>query len=444
MSSLINRIPRKVVLPNSIIDKPLPVVVANPIGTVDDLGRIITSELLPVFDSTLSYSEEPRYWDTVTTGVGTTSYNMEGHNLTMSVVGGGIASRIIRQTYFAFPFAAGTDLVYIMGAQLNSNALTDTGFISQVGAYDTLADKTVDTFPTGTGAFYRYSEDGYSVVLRTTLSGVQTDFEIKQNDWNFDRMDGTGPSGYVLDPSTVETYAVHMSIPGQTEIIMGIISLGGFQTAHIFSLTGQNATVTSLSSSSLPARYEIITDGTNVEDVTMIQASTSVKSVGQLDTRNNVFVARRTVNESITNTIEPLLSLRKKVEDLRPYINMIDKSVIAISGSNMEILIIRFIAVPEGSSPLGGPIAFTDVNTANSATEQDQGGNTLDLTGTFPFIILESTFLANNQDAGNFLANSNIRIGADVAGNRDLLVLAAQTINATENLRGSITFQEYY
>ena len=50
MSSIINRIPKKIVLPNSVIDCPIPVNIINPVGQTDDLGRLVTTK----FDRTFS------------------------------------------------------------------------------------------------------------------------------------------------------------------------------------------------------------------------------------------------------------------------------------------------------------------------------------------------------------------------------------------------------
>jgi len=86
---------------------------------------------------------------------------------------------------------------------------------------------------------------------------VETEWE--QNDWNIDRMDGTGKSGYTLDVTKMQMFYMDYSWYGAGFIRWGFRSLGGnVQYVHKIPNNNQN-TEAYMRSGNLPARYEVNT-----------------------------------------------------------------------------------------------------------------------------------------------------------------------------------------
>jgi len=61
-------------------------------------------------------------------------------------------------------------------------------------------NQSVGYFNTQNGVFFRRTGGVNALVLRSNTSGTPSDARfVNQTDWNGDKLDGTGPSGYTLD-----------------------------------------------------------------------------------------------------------------------------------------------------------------------------------------------------------------------------------------------------
>ncbi len=88
-----------------------------------------------------------------------------------------------------------------------------------------------------------------------------TDKKVKQNDFNLDRLDGTGPSGYELDPAKMQMIGIQYSWYGAGFIdFMLRGSKGNFVFAHRMRNSNVN-TEAFMRSGNLPVRYEVTNEG---------------------------------------------------------------------------------------------------------------------------------------------------------------------------------------
>ncbi len=131
-----------------------------------------------------------------------------------------------------------------------------------------------------------------------TLSGLNSaivsktvDLKVPQSSFNMDRLDGTGPSGFVLDLSKMQMFYIDYSWYGAGTIRMGFRDTQGrVFYCHRFVNNNQN-TEAYMRSGNLPARYEVhafpiatklAASMTNVDTTMTVDSTTGFPSSGVL------------------------------------------------------------------------------------------------------------------------------------------------------------------
>ena len=116
---------------------------------------------------------------------------------------------------------------------------------------------------------YRGATADYVIVSKTQ------DLKIPQSQWNLDRMDGTGPSGYNIDLSKMQMFYIDYSWYGAGYVRWGVRATDGTVT-YCHKLQNNNAnTEAYMRSGNLPARYE----SQSVPPITKLR-----RELGQFDT----------------------------------------------------------------------------------------------------------------------------------------------------------------
>ena len=113
---------------------------------------------------------------------------------------------------------------------------------------------------------------GVNVAVGAKLCLI-TDKKVKQSDWNLDRLDGTGPSRYNMDPAKMQMIGIEFSWYGAGFIDFMVRGAdGNFVYAHRMRNSNVN-TEAFMRSGNLPVRYEIINEGQNGQLKSDIDAS---------------------------------------------------------------------------------------------------------------------------------------------------------------------------
>ena len=120
----------------------------------------------------------------------------------------------------------------------------------------------------------------------TITNGIVTktiDTRIRQDQWNIDRLDGTGPSGYILNPNKMQMFYIDYSWYGAGFIRWGIRANNG-NVHYVHKMLNNNINAEAyMRSGNLPARYEehnfcpstILTQTLNSGDATMYVSNVS-------------------------------------------------------------------------------------------------------------------------------------------------------------------------
>ena len=186
-----------------------------------------------------------------------------------------------------------------------TNASFPTFFASQlnVGDYIVIRGQSyrITDIPSNTSfeisPAYRGATADYVIVSKTQ------DLKIPQSQWNLDRMDGTGPSGYNIDLSKMQMFYIDYSWYGAGYVRWGVRATDGTVT-YCHKLQNNNAnTEAYMRSGNLPARYE----SQSVPPITKLR-----RELGQFDT---------TVGVASTAGFPPIGTLVIRKTNTYEYVN---------------------------------------------------------------------------------------------------------------------------
>lgn len=219
-------------------------------GLSDAFGRIRTSNITTLFDSKQVGDNRPLLWDDQeVSGGGTSSTYSVNRSSTTLGVSASTAGKRVRQTYQRFNYQPGkSQLVFMTGVLFSSGG--GSGISAAMGYFDD-----------NNGCFVSSINGAVFANIRSYVSGAAVTTSVAQDDWNGDRLDGTGPSGKTLDASKAQIWWCDLEWLGVGSVRMGFMIDGAFIAIHTF-YNANNSTSVYMTTPNLPLRYEIANDGT--------------------------------------------------------------------------------------------------------------------------------------------------------------------------------------
>lgn len=237
----------------------------------DLFNRLRVCTPTTIFDSTTQYDARTtgvKQWEHVATGTGTATVDQNKACVTLSTGGTASGAAMTRQSHVYHRYQPGkTQLIYmtqVLGAGLaNVNREVMYGDDS-----DGLGFKLVGTT--------------LNVVQRSSVSGSVVDTVVAQSSWNYDRFDGTGPSGVKLDLTKANIFAICFQWLGVGVSVFGIDVGGIFWPCHVFNNPNANTTVY-MKTPHLPVRWKIVNTGVAASTQTMDAICATVISEGGVE-----------------------------------------------------------------------------------------------------------------------------------------------------------------
>ena len=137
-----------------------------------------------------------------------------------------------------------------------------------------------------------------------------SDKKVRQQDWNVDRMDGTGPSGYNFEPSKMQMIGIEYSWYGAGFIDFMVRGANGdFVYGHRMRNSNIN-TEAYMRSGNLPVRYEITNEGQNSKLATLCDSSQTtiqIETVEFFPSAGTVYIDNELISytgtDSATNSL---------------------------------------------------------------------------------------------------------------------------------------------
>ena len=244
------------------------------------------------------------------------------------------------------------------------------------------------------GAFTFSSTGTAAGTFAETTPGVTvTDRWIYQSAWNLDKCDGTGPSGFTLDPSKGNVYQITFQYLGYGQIVYSIENPadGRFLPVHRIQYTNNN-TSPSLLLPSLKVGWFAASLGSST-DLQVYGACGAAFTEGIEAPYRNPFALSHTktgIGTSSTNVISlrvrPVINGTVNPAEIRPLF------VSASSDSATQQIICRIWINPT----VAGEPNWTYFNQSNSIIEYDTAGTTV--TVGSGHLLAQTTFAKNSGD----------------------------------------------
>ncbi len=276
-------------------------VTSSPITTaVDAFGRQKVSTVFTLFDSKHRYYDNG-LWATTTGGSATTAFSTSGGLMQLNVTTAS-GDKIIRETEKVFSYQPGKSLLSMNTFVFNSGVANRR--------------QRVGYFSTDNGIYFEQSGiSGVSIVKRDSVTGAVRNTIVNQEDWNIDKLDGTGPSAITLDPAKAQIFWSDMEWLGVGTVRAGFFIDGKQIHCHSFQHANRIES-TYMTTASLPIRYEIENLDTTTVTGQMKQICSTVISEGgyQLKGISKAIGLHPSEPKDLTSsgTLYPVISLRLK------------------------------------------------------------------------------------------------------------------------------------
>ena len=385
-------------------------------SAVDAFGRARFSQPYTLFDSQNRY-EKNDLFDEALTGSGTVTYVANESTVDLNTTTA-LGDKVIRQTKRSFSYQPGKSL------------LTFNTFVMSAAQPD--LRMRVGYFNDQNGVFFDRSGSTLYFVRRTYVSGAAVDTPVAQVDWNGDKLDGTGDSGFTLDVTKAQILWQDFEWLGVGSIRIGFVINGQVIICHTFN-NANNLTTVYMTTAILPVRYEVENVGSIASNAKLKQICSTVISEGGYEKKVAPLVARMTaVNSSITTSFIPLVSIRLASGRTGAVVIPDGYNVLptATSATTFEIVLIK--------NPTLTGASFAATDSAN--VERDISATALS-GGT----IIESSYVpSSNQSRSTAFGGSDynwdLQLGATIGGTSDIYTIAARTLSGTQTAIGSMSF----
>ena len=263
-------------------------------------SRLKTSPYQTVFFNTFQYGLETDVWDTSTTGTASATHNPNASNVIMSV-GSNVGDKVIRQTRTVMRYIPGRASQCSFGIRLETPV---TGVRRRFGVFNE-----------EDGVFFEDGGDGnYYCVIRSKASGTVVERRVAREDWNGDKLDGTGPSQITASPTTQQLINIDYEWYGAGQVIFSFVIDGETHVIHKFN----NANIIDAvwcATPFVPIRVELENFGGAAGTHYIYQGSNSLiqegepEKLGNLVSRSNAITGTTLTN---ANTFYPVISIRLK------------------------------------------------------------------------------------------------------------------------------------
>jgi hypothetical protein len=383
--------------------------ISFPPTALDAFGRQRVSQPYTLFDSQQRYAPDNQF-DTSTANGASTTFLTNESSVQMSVAAT-TNSEAVRQTFRSMSYQPGKGLLVLATFAMN----TPTANIRQRVGY----------FNTQNGVFFEANGTTLSMVLRSDslpTPGTPSDIRsIPQSQWNGDKLDGTGPSGIVLDPTKTQIFWCDFEWLGVGSVRTGFVINGQYVICHTFNNANEIGSVY-MTTAILPVRYEI-KNLSNATTASMKQICSTVMSEGGYEQYSPSHLARRTTKLSnIQLTFKPIVSIRLASTALGAVVVPGRMQVLPITSQSYEVGLF-FNSTLTGAS---WAAVDTDANVQFDTSATAMTGGTL----------VQTDYVTASGSGGQQPLvdpsgyNWALQLGVSLAGASDVLTLAIRTVDS--------------
>ncbi len=388
---------------------------------VDAFGRLRTSAPYTLFDSQNRYAADNQF---DTNAGGSTTYLPNEASVSLDVTGAS-GAETVRQSFRSFPYQPGKGLLVLATFVMNT---AKTGLRQRVGY-----------FSTQNGVFFQQNDSTLSFVLRSYVSGSISDARtVTQANWNGDKLDGTGLSGYTLDPTKAQILWMDFEWLGVGSVRCGFIINGEYIVCHTFTNANEIANVY-MTTAILPVRYEITNVAGTGSSSSLKQICSTVISEGGYQQASIEHVARRTTvftNIDTAATFYPIVSIRLASGRTGSVVIPNRLQFLPLTSQNYEIALLK--------NPTLTGATWAATVPSDSNVDYDVAATAISAVGT----IVQTEYVTSTGSGGTQGTSSlsdynwDLQLGTSLAGTSDIYTVAVRTVDgATKGSGvGSLSF----
>jgi len=261
----------------------------------DAFGRLRTSHVTTLFESQLTNDEQNKFWHTIKSGSGTTTYLPNQSSLELEVTANN-GDMVIRQSKAYTRARLGkSHIIFITG---NFNGGTN-GVKKRLGYFDS-----------ENGVFFQMNGTVLELVVRSKATGTVQEIAIPQTSWNIDKLDGSGESNVNIDTTFDQVFVFDIEWLGTGKVRAGFLLDGKITYVHEFKFAN-NQNTPYMTTATLPARFDIETDGTN--SATMKQTAAVIMTEGGSNEFPSIFdISNEIAPRQVMNSLTPIISIKPK------------------------------------------------------------------------------------------------------------------------------------
>lgn len=382
---------------------------------VDAFGRQRVSQPFGLFDSKLLYNKQPLTWAekiTNASGLATSTHSAANTAVTMHVEAG---DTIIRQSYQRIPYQPAKSQLVILTAVMGRRV---QGVTKRLGQFDG-----------NNGLFFQ--EDSGVVAVGKRKGGVDT--VIPQSEWNLDRLDGSGPSGIILDSTRAQIFVIDFQWLGVGRVRWGFAIDRGM-TVYCHEIDHANdVTSVYMSGPNLPVRYEISSNA-NGGAGDLDQICVAISSEGGRQDTEFTFTGSTGgthVAASAADSVYAVIGLRLQADRLGTSIRPNRISMISEGAANDFEWMLYLDPTVAG--------AFTYADVTNSSAQIAKGATANTVTGG---TLLIGGFASRSAQAVDEAFEENFHLGADVDGAVNAVVLCVRPLSNNQNIQAALSWKE--
>lgn len=323
------------------VNNPFPIHVASFAPPhIDAFGRFRISTPFTLFDSFHRYQDNGKF-SQYTSNTAYSTYDSNSSTILLTV-GSNIGDRIYRESNRIFAYQPGKSLLVMQTFSMNTPKI---GLRQRQGYFDT-----------ENGIYIQQDGLTLSFVKRSFVTGRLTEIIAPQYSWNCDRLDGTGPSKYILDITRCQIMFIDVEWLGVGSVRTGFVIDGKLCIAHIFhhanqpSINTQDTSYPNMTTACLPIRVELEnTANTGTFSNYRIICAT-VLSEGGYELRGKqrsagIALLDAPKSLSIKNTYYSVISIRLKSTRLNAIVVPVNFSIVATVASDYRWALIQGASV---------------------------------------------------------------------------------------------------
>lgn len=385
---------------------PLPVNISV-LGNADAFGRNRMSQPYTLGDYKHVYGIDPNFIDYSVNG-GSSSFQANKACARLSTTSNS-SSRLVHQSKMYHHYMPGKSQLIMSSFCFYAPT---TNVVKRTGYFDD-----------NNGIYFQQNGSGVlSMVIRSSVSGSPVEVVKNQSEWNVDKCDGTGSSGFTLDITKTQLWWCDFQWLGVGRVRVGFVHDGKLVICHNFYHSNQLDTVY-LSNPNLPIRCEIANVGTTTGAYMDQICSTVISEGGYVESGIDYSFQSPSLRSLAVGATLPVMAIRLK-NTFNTYSNRLTVRCGHVSVFSTAAPIRWNLIKLSGNSALNTG-AWSDVNTGVSAVEYN-----ITATGTPTGEVVDGGFIGANTQNDNKVASGTSTPETPSASKKNFI---AQNFTSTDS-----------